>query len=97
MDTYQEQKLSYEIVEAIGYIARATAYNQTASLMPYIIQNLFILVAPALFAASIYMTLGRIIRVVNALHLSLIKPTRLTKTFVLGDVAVRLLLSRCLG
>lgn len=39
------------------------------------------------------MTLGRIIRAVNAPHLSLIKPTRLTKTFVLGDVAVRLLLS----
>ena len=29
--------------------------------MPYIIQNVYILIAPALFGASIYMTLGRII------------------------------------
>jgi hypothetical protein len=54
--------------------------------MPYIFQNFFILVAPALYAASIYMTLGRIIRAVKGEHLSLIKVSRLTKTFVIGDV-----------
>lgn len=54
--------------------------------MPYLIQNLFILIAPALFAASIYMVLGRIIRGLNADKHSLLKPTKLTMTFVLGDV-----------
>ena len=54
--------------------------------MPYIFQNFFILVAPALFAASIYMTLGRIIRSVKGERLSLVRVNWLTKTFVIGDV-----------
>ena len=54
--------------------------------MPYIIQNFFILVAPALFAASIYMTLGRIIRSVKGERLSLVRVNWLTKTFVIGDI-----------
>lgn len=54
--------------------------------MPYIFQNFFILVAPALFAASIYMTLGRIIRSVKGERHSVIRVSRLTKTFVIGDV-----------
>jgi RTA1 like protein len=54
--------------------------------MPYIIQNFFILVAPALFAASIYMTLGRIIRAVKGESLSLVRINWLTKTFVIGDI-----------
>ncbi|OAF60593.1 hypothetical protein VC83_03254 [Pseudogymnoascus destructans] len=54
--------------------------------MPYIIQNLSILLPPALFAASIYMTLGRTINAVNGGHLSIIRPTWLTKIFVGGDV-----------
>jgi hypothetical protein len=53
--------------------------------MPYIFQNFFILVAPALFAASIYMTLGRIIRSVKGERLSLVRVDWLTKTFVIGD------------
>lgn len=54
--------------------------------MPYAVQNVFILLGPALMAASIYMCLSRIIRGVRAEHHSLIKPSRLTKTFVAGDV-----------
>ncbi|KAE8443881.1 hypothetical protein EG329_001290 [Mollisiaceae sp. DMI_Dod_QoI] len=72
--------------EFIGYCARASAHNKTGKLMPYIIQNLFILVAPALFAASIYMTLGRIIRSVGGEKLSVIRVNWLTKTFVCGDI-----------
>lgn len=53
---------------------------------PYIIANIFILLGPTLFAASIYMTLGRLIRRVRGEHLSPIRVTRLTKTFVWGDV-----------
>lgn len=54
--------------------------------MPYAVQNVFILLGPALFAASIYMCLSRIIRSIRAEHHSLIKPRNLTRTFVTGDV-----------
>ncbi|KAF4630747.1 hypothetical protein G7Y89_g7393 [Cudoniella acicularis] len=73
-------------LEFVGYCARASASNKTGKLMPYIIQNLFILISPALFAASIYMTLGRIIRSINGEKYSLIRVNWLTKTFVIGDV-----------
>jgi RTA1 like protein len=53
--------------------------------MPYVIQNLFILLPPALFAATIYMCLGRVIKLVHADHLSPIRPRRLTWIFVGGD------------
>ncbi|KAL8959958.1 MAG: hypothetical protein Q9193_003258 [Seirophora villosa] len=42
--------------------------------------------APALFAATIYMTLGRIIRATHAETYSPIRVTWLTKLFVFGDV-----------
>lgn len=48
--------------------------------------SLLSLVAPALFAATIYMTLGRIIRLLHAEQLSLVKVSRLTTVFVLFDV-----------
>jgi len=83
---FPDINLTSAIVEVIGYAARATAHDRTDALMPYIIQNLFILLPPALFAASIYMTLGRIIQAVNGAHLSVIRPTWLTKVFVAGDI-----------
>ncbi|KAI0002377.1 RTA1 like protein-domain-containing protein [Xylariaceae sp. FL0662B] len=79
------------LFEVIGYGIRSTSHNQTAKLMPYVIQNALILLAPALFSASIYMILSRIIRSVRAEKYSFIRPTRLTKTFVTGDVICFLL------
>ena len=49
-------------------------------------QSLLILVAPALFAASIYIILGRVILMVDGERYSLIRQKWLTKTFVTGDV-----------
>lgn len=49
-------------------------------------QSLLLLVAPALFAASIYIILGRIILLVNGERHSLIRQKWLTKIFVTGDV-----------
>lgn len=49
-------------------------------------QAILILVAPALFAASIYMILGRLIRALHAEHLSLIPVKWVTRIFVTGDV-----------
>ncbi|KAL1959731.1 hypothetical protein VTO42DRAFT_1317 [Malbranchea cinnamomea] len=76
------------LFQVIGYIGRAISHSETPNwtLGPYIIQTLFILIAPALFAASIYMELGRIILMVEGEKLSLIKKRFLTKIFVTGDV-----------
>ncbi|KAK9328250.1 RTA1 like protein-domain-containing protein [Lipomyces starkeyi] len=76
------------VFETIGYIGRILSSRQTPNwtLVPYIIQTLFLLVAPALFAASIYMELGRIILVVDGESCSLIQRRWLTKIFVIGDI-----------
>ncbi|KAI1053532.1 hypothetical protein LB506_012579 [Fusarium annulatum] len=76
----------WKTLEMVGYGVRAGAHSKTSKIMPYAVQNMFILIAPALFAASIYMLLGRIIRGLNADKHSLLKPKKLTRTFVLGDV-----------
>jgi hypothetical protein len=49
-------------------------------------QSLLPLLGPALFAASIYMVLGRIIRLTDGESHSSIKSKWLTKIFVTGDV-----------
>lgn len=73
-------------VQIIGYIGRCIAHNNTVAMGPYIVANMFILLSPTLFAATIYMTLGRVIRRVRGEHLSPIRVSRLTKTFVWFDV-----------
>ncbi|KAF3938871.1 hypothetical protein ABW19_dt0208683 [Dactylella cylindrospora] len=80
--------------EVIGYAARIVAVQEYPynTKPPYIINTLFPLVAPALFAASIYMALGRILRVTNGERYSLVRPNWLTKVFVFGDVASFILL-----
>lgn len=77
------------IVEWVGYIGRAWSAKQTPdwTLTPYIIQSVLLLVAPALFAASIYMELGRIILLLDGDKQSIIRRTWLTKLFVLGDIS----------
>ncbi|KAH8587257.1 RTA-like protein [Bisporella sp. PMI_857] len=74
--------------EWIGYIGRAISSQETPNwtLGPYIIQTIFLLVAPAVFAASIYMELGRIILATDGEAYSLIKKRWLTKVFVAGDI-----------
>jgi hypothetical protein len=49
-------------------------------------QTLLILLAPILFAASIYMFLGRIITATGRVSSSMIRPARLTKVFVGDDI-----------
>lgn len=49
-------------------------------------QSTLLLVAPALFAASIYMELGRIIHLVKGQKFALIRVNWMTKIFVAGDV-----------
>ncbi|KAH8805274.1 RTA1 like protein [Xylogone sp. PMI_703] len=72
--------------EWVGYIGRVLSSHDQWALGPYIMQTLLLLVAPALFAASIYMILGRIIILVDGEAHSLIKKKWLTKFFVSGDI-----------
>ncbi|KAL9564993.1 hypothetical protein ACKAV7_010851 [Fusarium commune] len=76
------------LLETIGYGARSINASKTPNwtLVVYIIETLFILLAPALLAASIYMVLGRIVRLLDAGHLSWVPPRWLTKLFVMGDI-----------
>ncbi len=54
--------------------------------MPYVLQYIFILIAPTLFAACIYMVLTRLIRRLQAEKLCFIPTKWLTKIFLLGDI-----------
>ncbi|KAG4443364.1 hypothetical protein IFR05_001153 [Cadophora sp. M221] len=74
------------LFEVIGFGARAVGNKKPDILIPYIIQALLILLAPILFAASVYMILGRLIRATKAESYSLIPVKWLTKIFVGGDV-----------
>ncbi|KAJ5354038.1 hypothetical protein N7541_006602 [Penicillium brevicompactum] len=69
-----------------GYIARYLSAKSPLELGPYIIQSLFIILPPSLYAATLYMIYGRVVLFVNAPEASMIRPNRVTKIFVCGDV-----------
>ncbi|CZR56903.1 related to RTM1 protein [Phialocephala subalpina] len=74
--------------ETLGYCGRAKSASESPdwTLGPYIMQSLLTLLGPTLFAASIYMILGRIIRLTDGEECSIIRAKWLTKVFVMGDV-----------
>lgn len=77
-------------VETVGYIGRIVSATENPGpydKIPYIIQSLLLLVAPPIFAASIYMELGRIVLMVEGEAKLFIRRRWLTRLFVLGDVA----------
>ena len=73
------------LCEVVGYIVRVIGRNDTTLLGPYVVQGILLLIPPVLFAASIYMTLKRIILFVGAPEHSIIRVSRLTKLFVWAD------------
>lgn len=74
-------------VETVGCTGRALSSTESPDFTknPYIAQSVLLLLVPTLFAASIYMILGRLIRLLDADAYSLIPPRWLTKVFVLGN------------
>ena len=75
-----------QTVEWTGYVFRIiSSYNLTSTSI-FIIQTLLLLLPPSLFAASIYMVLGRIILFTNGESMAPIHANWLTKIFVIGDV-----------
>ncbi|KAF7591053.1 hypothetical protein BBP40_002013 [Aspergillus hancockii] len=76
------------IFETIGYVGRVLSTKEAPNFTkgPYVMQSALILIAPAFLAASVYMTLGRIISMLQAERYSVIPLKWLTKIFVAGDV-----------
>ncbi|KAI0402994.1 RTA1-domain-containing protein [Xylaria palmicola] len=72
--------------QVAGYAGRIWSHFDPSAIGGFVIQAILILVAPALYAASIYMILGRLIRVVRAERISIIPLKWMTKIFVVGDV-----------
>jgi hypothetical protein len=72
--------------EILGYIVRIISRSNVSSVTLYAIQTFFILVAPCLFSASIYMTLGRLLVYVQQPQVSPVPVKLMTKIFVFGDI-----------
>lgn len=49
------------LFQALGYLLRILCHQDTSSIALFVLQNVFIVLAPVLYAASIYMCLGAII------------------------------------
>ncbi|PVH67423.1 RTA1 like protein [Cadophora sp. DSE1049] len=73
------------LFEVIGFAARAASNKNRETLGLLVIQAVLILLAPILFAASVYMILGRLIRATGGEAYAIMRPTRITKIFVGGD------------
>lgn len=73
-------------IMTIGYIARCISMTNTTALPPYITQSIALLVPPIFFAATIYSLLSRIAIFLDAEEALVIRPSRLTKTFVSLDI-----------
>ncbi|OKL58477.1 hypothetical protein UA08_06352 [Talaromyces atroroseus] len=76
------------ILETVGYIGRLLSALQAPnySTGAYAMQSSLTLIAPAFFAASIYMEFGRIITMLHAENNSIVRTRWLTRIFVAGDV-----------
>ncbi len=72
-------------VEVIGYLTRAFCYNATGALIPYLLQAIFLVLPPVLFAATLYMVYARVVRAVHGDRFSLLTPRMTTIVFVAGD------------
>jgi len=53
---------------------------------PYLVQGVFLVLAPILFAASLYMVYSRVVRSVHGEAFSLMPPRWTTRIFVIGDL-----------
>ncbi|KAH7119941.1 putative RTA1 domain protein [Dendryphion nanum] len=80
------------LLEIGGYAGRLQGYSKPDNFTAFLIQAIFVLLAPLFYVASIYMFLGRIMlstcppsTTVKYSH-AIVRPTRLTKIFVGGDI-----------
>ncbi|KAL0936381.1 rta1 domain-containing protein [Colletotrichum truncatum] len=72
--------------EAFGYYGRAKASEDPVAVGPFIMQNLLILGSPPLFAATIYMSLGRIVIALDLRRHAIISPRLTAFFYVVVDI-----------
>jgi hypothetical protein len=72
--------------ETAGYYGRAWSSSNIRQGSPYLLQLMLILAAAPLLAATIYMTLGRLIRALDATHHAVLNPRWTTKIYVVIDI-----------
>lgn len=70
----------------MGYLARVASIEENTNISRFVVSTLLILVAPTLFAAGVYMVLGRLIRTLRSEKLSPVRSNWMTKIFLAGDV-----------
>lgn len=72
----------------MGYAARVHSINQQPNytVAPFALNIILVLIAPSLLAASMYVELGKIIRLTEGEQYSPIRVQFLTKLFVAGDI-----------
>ena len=75
-------------LEAAGYIARAVgaAQGPAYTLVPYLVNTIVVLVAPALMSASMYAEFSQIVRLTEGQNYTIIGLDWITALFVLGDL-----------
>lgn len=73
-------------METFGYYGRFWSHQSPHDFGAYSLQFLLILVAPIFLAATIYMSLGRIIQALHADKLAAIRPKWRTKLFIFFDI-----------
>ncbi|CAI4563469.1 BDC_1c_G0031410.mRNA.1.CDS.1 [Saccharomyces cerevisiae] len=74
------------LLEAAGYISRIISSDDKQALTPFIIQSVLLLIAPAFYAATIYMLFGRLLLTLQCEKLMLVSDRFGTTFFVMGDV-----------
>jgi hypothetical protein len=75
------------IGEIGGYGARIGAHYNNTNWGSFIVQGVLILVGPLFFAATIYMMLGRTIRLAGGEDVSIVKPKWCTRLFLAADIS----------
>ncbi|ANZ77982.1 BA75_04991T0 [Komagataella pastoris] len=74
------------LMESVGYVARAFATQDKDSIIVYCMQSTFILIAPVLMAATLYMVFGELVKTTNTEQHTCIRMKYFTKILVAADV-----------
>ncbi|EGP82818.1 uncharacterized protein MYCGRDRAFT_50563 [Zymoseptoria tritici IPO323] len=74
------------VMETFGYYVRFWLSRSPTNFKAYVLYDLLVLPAPIFLAATIYMSLSRIIMALAAQDLSPVRPSRMSKWFIFGDV-----------
>ncbi|KAI4679606.1 uncharacterized protein J4E84_008127 [Alternaria hordeiaustralica] len=72
--------------EPMGYACRAIATHHTGALVPFLLQAIFLLLPPCLFAGTLYMVYSRVVRATHGERFSYVSPRWCTRIFIAGDL-----------